>query len=59
MDQKKTRRVAALVDVEDGLGGFSVLRREGDVEVELDPQNQILAYSRKVRRVEKTDCEAQ
>jgi hypothetical protein len=57
LDQGGARRVAALVEVEDGRGGFSLIERSGDIEVQVDPQQQILSYSRKVDRVKQTTCE--
>ena len=40
----------ALVDVDDGVGRFTVPGREGKIEVLADPDGQLLLYERKVKK---------
>jgi hypothetical protein len=49
--------VAALVDVDDGIGAFEVPARFGKVDIEVDPLGMVLAYGRKAREVKRTSCE--
>jgi aminopeptidase N len=48
-------KVAALVDVDDGQGQFEVPGRTGDVEVVLDPTNQLVYYGVSVKSVSSKD----
>jgi hypothetical protein len=58
-DPPTGRIVAGPVDVVDGLGRFDVGGWKGEPELELDPEKLILAYGRKVDRVQgATTCEA-
>ena len=43
--------VAALVDIDDGVGEFSVANRTGDVTIELDKGNHMVLYKRTVKKV--------
>lgn len=45
-------KVAALVDVDNGVGVFSVPGRSGAVSVEVDPDRTVLLYERAVERVD-------
>jgi len=55
-DRGGERSVAALATITDGVGWFDVPAREGEIEVELDPDGLILAYKRRVRKVPETTC---
>ena len=57
-DRGGERAAAALVFVEDGLGAFTVPAREGAIYLEVDPDNQLLAYDRSVTPVDRTACDA-
>ena len=57
VDQSGSRRVAALVDVQDGAGAFWVPDRTEDATVELDPMGFSLAYSRTTNWVKTPACE--
>ena len=43
--------VAALVDIDDGIGQFSVDNRAGDISVYLDKEKHMILYKRAVRQV--------
>ena len=47
--------VAALVDIDDGVGQFSVDNRAGDISVYLDKEKHMILYKRAVRQVSSTD----
>jgi aminopeptidase N len=47
--------VAALVDVNDGSGEFSVPGRSGDIEVLLDKDTHMVLYKRSVKQVSSVD----
>ena len=49
-------KVAALVDVDDGQGQFTVQGRTGDVEVVLDPTKQLVYYGVSVKPVPSKDA---
>jgi len=50
-------KVAALVDVDDGIGSFAVQGRTGAVSVDIDPDRTVLLYERRVERTEgPVDC---
>jgi len=44
-------KVSALVDVDNGQGKFKVPGRSGEVEILLDPKDQLVFYDRKVKKV--------
>ena len=50
-------KVAALVDVDDGIGSFAVQGRTGAVSVDIDPDRTVLLYERRVDRTDgPVDC---
>ncbi len=49
-DKDGARKVEALVDVDDGVGHFTVPGRQGKIEVLADPDGQLLLYERKVKK---------
>jgi aminopeptidase N len=51
-DQAGEREIEALVDVDDGVGQFTVPGRAEDVQVAADPDGQLLLYERKVKVVD-------
>ena len=59
-DKAGEREVEALVDVDDGLGRFTVPGRDADAKVAADPEGQLLLYERKVKIVKSLPkvCEA-
>lgn len=57
VDRDGERSVSALVDVDDGMGGFVVGGRSEDAEVRADPLSLILAYRRKVVERDETSCD--
>lgn len=57
LDRGGERSVSALVDVDDGLGGFDLPDREGEIEVHADPLGMIVAYGRTVKKVKQTRCD--
>ncbi|MCB9777700.1 MAG: hypothetical protein H6742_03980 [Alphaproteobacteria bacterium] len=56
-EEGTARSVSALVDVDDGRGGFEVGGRKGEIEIVADPMGMIVAYDRKVKRVTETACD--
>jgi hypothetical protein len=57
IDREGQRKVSALVDIVDGVGQFALSDREGEaLEALVDPDRQLVAYSRKSQKVQKLRC---